>query len=283
MNPENIKLNSPKQNTIAPFDMITDISKEQIIISNEQYTLNKTKYNFEPKYFLFFIKYISIGNCKWLFPSYQINSSQPPSPKIIIGPHWYFYFIMLFIAVPIVLNLDYILHIWLGNYPPHTTSICMFIIIGVLIETLSGPLWVSIFATGKIRTYQIVISCILLMNIPLAFIVGKANLPPAGIYAIRASLFIVALITRLIYLKKLINLSMQQFAKNVIYPITLVSLPLFALIFAKYQYLPNTTFISFMIESIVIVLIEVVVIGWLGLNKNERGFISRTLLKKIKR
>lgn len=193
------------------------------------------------------------------------------------------YFIMLFIAVPIVLNLDYILHIWLGNYPPHTTSICTFIIIGVLIETLSGPLWVSIFATGKIRTYQIVISCILLMNIPLAFIVGKANLPPAGIYAIRASLFIVALITRLIYLKKLINLSMQQFAKNVIYPITLVSLPLFALIFAKYQYLPNTTFISFMIECIAIVLIEVVVIGWIGLNKNERGFISRTLLKKIKR
>lgn len=193
------------------------------------------------------------------------------------------FLIMLFLAVPIVLNLPYILYIWLGDYPPHTTSICMFVILGVLIETLSGPLWVSIFATGKIRTYQIVISCILLMNIPLAFIVGKANLPPAGIYAIRASLFIVALITRLIYLKKLINLSMQQFAKNVIYPITLVSLPLFALIFAKYQYLPNTTFISFMIESIAIVLIEVVVIGWIGLNKNERGFISRTLLKKIKR
>lgn len=193
------------------------------------------------------------------------------------------YFIMLFLAAPIVLNLDYILHVWLGNYPPHTTSICTFIIIGVLIETLSGPLWVSIFAIGKIRTYQIVISCILLMNVPLALLIGKTGLPPAGVYAIRASLFIFALITRLIYLKKLINLSMQQFAKNVIYPITLVSLPLFALIFAKYQYLPNTTFISFMIESIAIVLIEVVVIGWLGLNKNERGFISRTLLKKIKR
>ena len=102
MNPENIKLNSPTQNTIAPFDMITDISKEQIIISNEQYTLNKTTYNFEPKYFLFFIKYISIGNCKWIFPYYQINSLQPPSPKIIIGPHWYCYFIMLFIIYLIV-------------------------------------------------------------------------------------------------------------------------------------------------------------------------------------
>jgi hypothetical protein len=190
---------------------------------------------------------------------------------------------MLFLAVPIVLNLDYILHIWLGDYPAHTTSICMFVILGVLIETLSGPLWVSIFATGKIRTYQIVISIILLMNIPLAFVVGKLGLPPAAIYATRASIFIFTLTTRLLYLKKLINLSIHEFAKKVLYPIILVSLPLFALIFIKYQYIPNTDLISFLIESIAIVLIETVLIGWFGLNKSERTFISKTILKKIKR
>ena len=193
------------------------------------------------------------------------------------------FFIMLFLAVPIVLNLDYILHIWLGDYPAHTTSICMFVILGVLIETLSGPLWVSIFATGKIRTYQIVISIILLMNIPLAFVVGKLGLPPAAIYATRASIFIFTLTTRLLYLKKLINLSIHEFAKKVLYPIILVSLPLFALIFIKYQYIPNTDLISFLIESIAIVLIETVLIGWFGLNKSERTFISKTILKKIKR
>lgn len=193
------------------------------------------------------------------------------------------FLIMLFLAVPIVLNLDYILHIWLGDYPPHTTSICMFVILGVLIETLSGPLWVSIFATGKIRIYQIVISLVLLMNVPLAYIVGKLGLPPATIYATRASIFIFALTTRLLYLKKLINLSIPQFAKKVIFPITLVSLPLFALIFAKHQYLPNTNFISFMIESAAIVLVEIGLIGWLGLNKSERTFILKTILKKTKR
>ena len=193
------------------------------------------------------------------------------------------FLIMLFLAVPIVLNLDYILHIWLGDYPPHTTSICMFVILGVLIETLSGPLWVSIFATGKIRTYQIVISLVLLMNVPLAYIVGKLGLPPAAVYVIRASIFVVALTVRLMYLKRLINLSILQFAKKVVYPITLVSLPLFALIFAKHQYLPNTNFISFMIESVTIVLVEIGLIGWLGLNKSERTFISKTILKKIKR
>lgn len=193
------------------------------------------------------------------------------------------FFIMLFLAAPIVLNLDYILQIWLGNYPPQTTSICLFVIMGVLIETLSGPLWVSIFATGKIRAYQIVISSILLMNIPLAYIVGKFGLPPAAVYAVRASIFIFTLSTRLLYLKKLINLDIRQFGVKVLCPITLVSLPLFALIFVKYQYIPDTDLVSFIIQSIAIVFIETVLIGWLGLNNSERTFISNTILKKIKR
>ncbi|MBR4967697.1 MAG: lipopolysaccharide biosynthesis protein [Bacteroidaceae bacterium] len=193
------------------------------------------------------------------------------------------YFIMLFLAAPIILNLDYILQIWLGSYPPHTTSICMFVILGVLIETLSGPLWVSIFATGKIKVYQIIISLILLMNIPLAYLVGKMGLPPAGIYAIRALIFIAALLTRLIFLRKLINLKLTDFTKNVILPITIASLPIIAMIFAKYIYLPHTTFASFITESIIIVLLEIIIIGGLGLSKNERAFIKKTVLKKIKR
>lgn len=193
------------------------------------------------------------------------------------------YFIMLFLAVPIVLNLDYLLYLWLGTYPPHTTSICLFIILGVLIETLSGPLWVSIFATGKIRTYQLVISSVLLLNIPLAFTAGKLNLLPATIFAIRAAIFIVALCVRLAFLRKMINLSITGFAKNVILPITIVSLPLFVMVLAKYQFVTETTFLSFFIESLVIVIAEIVFIVLLGLSKSERGFISKTILKKLKR
>lgn len=193
------------------------------------------------------------------------------------------YFIMLFLAVPIVLNLDYLLYLWLGTYPPHTTSICLFIILGVLIETLSGPLWVSIFATGKIRTYQLVISSVLLMNMPLAFLAGELNLPPASVFAIRAAIFIVALVVRLIFLKKMINLEFTPFAKNVIIPVTIVSVPLFALIYAKYRYIPETTFASFVLQSIAILIIEIVIIGMFGLNNSEREFISKTIKKKIKR
>lgn len=213
----------------------------------------------------------------------EANNDRQRQYNLIYKSAKFSYFIMLFLAVPIVLNLDYLLYLWLGNYPPHTTSICLFIILGVLIETLSGPLWVSIFATGNIKTYQLVISSILLLNIPLAYIVGKMGLHPAYVFAARSAIFIFALIVRLVFLKKMINLKVTEFVKNVIIPITIVSIPLFAIIFAKYNFMPETTFLSFLIESFVVIIIETVLIALLGLSKSERGFISRTILKKFKR
>lgn len=192
------------------------------------------------------------------------------------------YFIMLFIAAPIILNLDYLLKIWLVNYPPETTNICIFIIIGVLIETLSGPLWVSIFATGKIKTYQIVISLILLLNIPVSLVLGKMGLPPYTIYAARASIYILAISCRLTFLRKLINLNIYEFIRKVIYPTLAVSAIIVTLIVLKYMYISNTTFTSFVIESLLLVFVEIVVIGAIGLNNNERKFIFNIIKSKLK-
>ena len=193
------------------------------------------------------------------------------------------YFIMLFIATPIILNLDYLLKIWLVDYPQETTSICIFIITGVLIETLSGPLWVSIFATGKIKTYQIVISLILLLNIPASLIIGKLGIPPFAIYAVRASIYILALSCRLLFLHKLIDLNIIDFIKNVIIPTVAVSVIITTLIIMKYIYIHDTTFLSFIIESLFIVFAEIIVIGIIGLNSNERKFIFNIIKSKLKR
>lgn len=193
------------------------------------------------------------------------------------------FLIMLYLAVPIIFNLEYLLYLWLGDIPPHTITICIFIILGVLVDTLSGPLWVTIFATGKIKTYQVVISVILLINIPLAYIVGKLGLPPSLVYAARTVILICTLIVRVLYLKKIINLSLKQFARKVLLPIILVSLPLLGLFFIKSEYIPTTDLISLLTQSAVVILIETVIIGFIGLNENERNFISETILQKIKR
>lgn len=192
------------------------------------------------------------------------------------------YFIMLFIAAPIVLNLDYLLHLWLGKVPQQTVEICIFVIAGVLIETLSGPLWVTIFATGKVRSYQIIISLILMANIPAAIIIGELDCPAYMIYMSRASIYIMALTCRLMFLRKQIGLRIRDFAKAVILPTTIVTAIIISIIVAKHQFYAGSTIMSFMIESAVIILIEIVAIVYIGLSNNEKQAITNIIKRKLK-
>lgn len=186
------------------------------------------------------------------------------------------------IAVPIIINLDYILKLWLGKYPDHTASICTLIIIGALIECLSGPLWVSIFATGKIKTYQIVISSILLLNIPLSYFGGLVNMKPEVIFLIRNTTFACGFIIRLLFLRKIIRLNCIDFAKEVIIPVTLVSFFTFFPIYQLFTWTSTATnLIQLIWQTTFIIGYELLVIVLIGLNKAERIYIYNIVKQKI--
>ena len=212
----------------------------------------------------------------------EASKSREKQYSLIYQSSKFSYFIMLFIAAPIILNLDYLLHLWLGEVPQQTVEICTFVITGVLIETLSGPLWVTIFATGKIRRYQIIISLILMANIPAAIIIGELDCPAYMIYMSRALIYILALLCRLMFLRKLIGLRIRDFTRAVIMPITIVTAIIISIIIIKHQFYAESTALSFIIESAVIILIETVTITYIGLSKNEKQAIINIIKSKLK-
>lgn len=193
------------------------------------------------------------------------------------------FMIMLAFAVPIMFNLDYLLYLWLGEYPEHTTSICYIIIIGVLFETLSGPLWVSIYATGRIKTYQIIIGIIALMNIPLSYISCKMGFFPEMVYVIRSVIAIVCVLTQLTFLRKYINLDIMMFINKVVIPISILILLILPLFYIKWKYFTHTNFYSFMLETIIILFYDLIIMVLIGLSKGERLFITQQISKMLKK
>lgn len=195
------------------------------------------------------------------------------------------FFIMFVVAFPLLLNLEYILTLWLGEYPPHAETICSTIIIGALIECLSGPLWVSIFATGKIKTYQIVISSILILNVPISYIGGKFGMSPEGMYIIRNIIYVFALATRLLFLKQMISLKIMAFLYKVVFPIfkvlCLVSLPV--LLYSQRIITYANDFISLLWQSIALGFYGVISIYIAGLQTNERDYIVTIIQNRLKK
>ena len=54
----------------------------------------------------------------------------------------------------LISRADWVLSIWLTEVPDYSGTFCNLYIIASIINALATPLWISIFATGKIRNYQ---------------------------------------------------------------------------------------------------------------------------------
>ena len=181
------------------------------------------------------------------------------------------FFLVLFVSLPILYNLGYVLRIWLGDYPEYTRELCLWIVIATMIDSISGPLWISIFATGKIIAYQLYISLLLLLNLPLAIICGKVNWPPHYIFIFYAIINLLAIIVRLLLLNRLIRFNITRFVKDVVIPITVVSLLIAPFLIAYFRTFSTAeSFKQFILQSVLIVLYEFFIISFIGLKKNER-------------
>lgn len=134
------------------------------------------------------------------------------------------YLLLMFVGVIVIYNIEYILRIWLNNVPEHTASLCSLMIVGAMIDALSAPLYVTIFATGKIKWYQITISVVLLLNIVFSYIAFLFGANVEACIYIRIFLFIVSYIVRLLFVKAYTNVRVDVILKEVIMPLTVITL-----------------------------------------------------------
>lgn len=191
------------------------------------------------------------------------------------------FLIMFYIALPLMVNLDYVLKLWLGIFPDHTLEVCNIIVTAALIESLSGPLFVTIYAVGKIKKYQIVISSLLLLNIPISYLIGKIGASAEGMFYVRMFIYILCFITRIIFLKKLINFDWKKYLIYTIVPILGTLCMIFIPVIFLYDILIVYNFVSFIFISAIIVMYESLIILFIGLSENERKGIIKLLVNKI--
>lgn len=95
---------------------------------------------------------------------------------LICGSKFSFY-LMFMLALPVMLNTDFILGKWLTVVPDHTTAFVRLMLVYLLTDALSRPIITAKNATGNIRNYQLVVGGILLLMLPLSYIGLELGMP----------------------------------------------------------------------------------------------------------
>lgn len=125
-------------------------------------------------------------------------------------------------ALPVILEIDYILRIWLGDrIPDHTNSFVIIVIMISFINNLNSAVSGVVHASGKMRNYQIITSLISLLCIPSSYFALKHGAAPE--YALLSVFFAVTIsqIAALLILKTIVNYKLSDYFNKVIRPFLL--------------------------------------------------------------
>jgi len=177
--------------------------------------------------------------------------------------------LLFVISLPIILETEYILKLWLKIVPEYTVTFSQLVIVNVLIDTLSGPLITAAQATGKIKVYQGVVGGLLLLILPVSYIFLKIGYEPHITLLISIVISLISFIARLIILKNLIQLKIKDFLFEVFLKTVFVSsfavvLPLIA------RWIFEESTLRFIIVSITSFVSAFITISIVGLNLSER-------------
>lgn len=213
------------------------------------------------------------------FAKGELNSMQ-----ILISQASKFSFLMALVLIsPVLLNLDFILNTWLVNPPVYASEMISISLICLLVDTLSGPLMTGIQATGKIKTYQIVVGILVFINLPISYMLFKLNIAdsPNVIYKVWLIISIISLFFRLYYLNKALKFNIGKYVRDVLVKVALVFVFTFIIGYGLELIFIEKTFIMVGVETLIYLLLLTIVVYLLVLNKNEKIFILQIKNKFI--
>ena len=192
------------------------------------------------------------------------------------------FYILFLLAFPIMVNLDYILGLWLTEVPPYTVEICYLIIIVSLVECLSSPLYTTIFAIGDIKVYQIVVFILKSLCLILGYLICKMEYVPYAIYYVSCIVAVLLLIYRLLFVNKAISLSVKAFLNETVYPIIkTILLIIVPVLWFKYYFAPEISLWVCVFESVAVVIFSSILIFFLGIKGSERVAIVHFIKSKM--
>lgn len=191
------------------------------------------------------------------------------------------YYLLLMVALPFMANINYVLTLWLVEVPEYTAIFTILALIDALILTITDSILTAVQATGKIKTYQITVGTLALLNLPLSYILLRITSNPIVPFAVAILIDLLMTFARLLNFKQIYTFSVLQYCKQILLPLFVVT----ALsVLVDFMFLGNAESFLHLIRNVIgSVVVMCCLIYCIGLNGNERQFVKGMIPFRKKR
>ena len=202
--------------------------------------------------------------------------------ELVIQSSCFSYYLMLLIVVPICFEADYILSLWLGEYPDYTVSFLRLVLVLCMIQTLKTPRTTVFHATGKILLPNIIIGTILCLAFPLAYVVLKTGGNPNTVFwSAIVTMFFSEIAGIILFKRILVNVSIKTYGFKVHFRCLLVTIVSLIMPLLVYDKVPFDGLGRMLVTSILTTTSVLLVSSYIGLDSNVRIKIVQMFKQKI--
>ncbi len=195
----------------------------------------------------------------------------------------YSFFLLSIITIPFITNIDYILHIWLGNVPDYAGQFVTIILIASCVYSMSHTMSTAILATGYVKLFQSLLAITMLIEAPIAYMI--LYLGGAPYMALLPCIFTnaLSLFLRIYILKRYDSIySVRYFVLKIFLKNSVMFIVAYLLV-----YLLSTRYddgiAKLLITSTFSIVLYLSILYVFGLNNDEKKFVVNRICKIIKK
>ncbi len=189
------------------------------------------------------------------------------------------FYILFLLGLPVVVNADYLVHLWLKEVPDYAVAFAQLGLINAMLQSMSNTLITAQNATGQVRNYQLIVGGLQLLILPLSYLVLYLGFSPLSVLWVSIIMDVVLLLARLYMLPfTLKDFKPTDYFKKVVFKCLVITFLSAIIPFLLKEMMPDNLCTTIM-NVLVCILISSLCVYYIGCSCQERmqvnGYINK--------
>ncbi|HMP73304.1 MAG TPA: hypothetical protein PKE55_08580 [Kiritimatiellia bacterium] len=131
------------------------------------------------------------------------------------------YLVLLFV-LPLMIEMDTVLTLWLGNPPAYAGMLCSFMLAMLVMDKMTSGYMMAVNAHGRIARYELVQGPILLFALPLMWLLFRQGAGPVAVGVALAATMAAYCLGRLVFCRYLLGIPVGPWFRHVALPVSIM-------------------------------------------------------------
>lgn len=191
-------------------------------------------------------------------------------------------YLLIVVGIPIFIEIEFLLKLWLIEYPDYTPVFVRIILIQSFIQSMGTPAMKTLHAIGKIKMMNLIIGSLLVSILPVSYLLFKYfNLEPATVMIINIAPWGITIPIRMILLRRYCDFPASRYMNEVVLKGIVLTGIIYVMVCIGLSWFQGNEYIRLIFTIILNAILSSLFYLYFGFTKSQRLFILNRIINKL--